>query len=134
MMMYGMVRYGISQQGRDYALSVSRRFGFASFPACVLVLRVVWQAVIASESPWKLRVALVGVLWLVLLALKCLLSVVLLGHSAKHLFHLSDHAGQRTQRGGDADDAGDHDEPPSSSSDVCCPTCHMHLRGVSGVS
>lgn len=66
------------------AHSVARRIGLVSLPMCCIVLRVAWSALAQSSSAAAQKLALAAVVYAVLCALKLLLSVVLLGHSAKH--------------------------------------------------
>jgi hypothetical protein len=65
--------------------SVSRRLGLPSIPIAVLVVRVVYQAFLHSPSHILLKSGLLLVSFACLLLLKCLLSIVLLGHAAKRV-------------------------------------------------
>lgn len=62
--------------------SISRRFGFSSFPMVCLFLRVVFHAFSTSHANLLLKICFLAVAWVACVLLKLLLSIYLLGHSA----------------------------------------------------
>lgn len=73
------------QAGTHSIHSVSRRLGLPSLPIAVLVVRVFYQAFMHSPSHLLVKASLLVIGFMCLALLKCLLTIVLLGHAAKRV-------------------------------------------------